>query len=64
MQQQKQENKRGKNRSGWRCLARGVGALGELLAFLAVVLGILVLPGFLTDSASTVAPRVVRAAHR
>jgi hypothetical protein len=35
-----------------------------MLAFVGLLLGAAVLPGLLADSASTVTPRVVRAAHR
>ena len=64
MREQKQEQREGLDGYGWQHLKEALGALGGLLAFLAVILGILVLPGLVTDSASTVTPRVVRGAHR
>ena len=64
MREQKQENGVGQNRYGWQHLKEDLGALGALLAFVALLLGIVVLPGLVTDSASTVTPRLVRAAHR
>ena len=64
MRENKQENELDRGRYGWRQLKGDLGAIGGLLVFLTVVLGAAVLPGLLSDSASTVTPRVVRAAHR
>ena len=64
MRQQKQGGEQGRNSSGWRHLKEALGLLGGLLAFLGIILGIVVLPGLVTNSASTVAPRAVRAARR
>lgn len=64
MREQKQEIEVGQGRYGWQQLKEDLGALAGLLAFLALILAIVVLPGLATDSASTVTPRVVRAAHR
>ena len=64
MREQKQENGVGLDRYGWQHLKEYLGALGGLLAFLAVILSILVLPGLVTDSTSTVMPCVVQGAHR
>lgn len=64
MRKQKQESGVGRVRCGSQHLKEALGALGGLLAFLVVILSILVLPGLTTDSASTVAPRVVQGAHR
>jgi hypothetical protein len=49
---------------GWQSLKQDLGAFATLIAFVAVVLAAVVLPGLLTDSASTVAPRVAREAQR
>lgn len=64
MREQKQESGQSRNRYGWQHLKEDLGAIGGLLVFLTITLGAAVLPGLLTDSASTVTPRVVRAAHR
>ena len=64
MREQKQESGQSRNRYGRQHLKENLGAIGALLVFLTVILGAAVLPGLLTDSASTVTPRVVRAAHR
>ena len=64
MREKKQENGQGRNRHGWQHLKEVLGATGGLLVFLTIMLGAAVLPGLLTDSASTVTPRVVRAVHR
>ena len=64
MLEQKHERGLGQGRYGWQHLKEDFGALGGLLAFVALLLGIVVLPGLMTDSASTVTPRLVRAAHR
>ena len=64
MREKKQENGQDRSRYGWRQLKGDLGAIGGLLAFLTVMLGAAVLPGLLSDSASTVTPHVVRAAHR
>jgi hypothetical protein len=53
-----------KGEYGWQSLRQAFGAIATLIAFVAVVLTVIVLPGLLTDSASTVAPRVAREAHR
>ena len=58
------EKKQDQERYGWRQLKEDFGALGGMLAFVGLLLGAAVLPGLLADSASTVTPRVVRAAHR
>ncbi len=64
MRENKQENGLDRGRYGWRQLKGDLGAIGGLLVFLTVMLGAAVLPGLLTDSASTVTARVVRAVHR
>ena len=64
MREKKQEIEQGQDRYGWRHLKQDLGAIGGLLAFLTIILGAAVLPGLMSDSASTVTPRVVRAAHR
>ena len=64
MRENKQENEQDRGRYGWRQLKGDLGAIGGLLVFLTVMLGAAVLPGLLTDSASTVTARVVRAVHR
>ena len=64
MRQQNQGREQGRDSRGWRCLKEALGLLGGRLAFLAVILGIVMLPGLVTDSASTVAPHAVRAARR
>lgn len=64
MREKKQENGQGQNRYGWQHLKQDLGAIGELLMFLTIILGAVVLPGLLSDSASTVTPHLVRAAHR
>ena len=64
MREKKQESGQGQTRYGWQHLKQDLGAIGGLVVFLTVILGAAVLPGLLTDSASTVTPRVVRAAHR
>ena len=64
MREQKQESGTGRNRYGWQHLKEDLGAIGGLIVFLTIILGAAVLSGLLTDSASTVPPRVVRAAHR
>ena len=61
MREKKQESGQGQPRYGWQHLKQDLGAIGGLVVFLTVILGAAVL---LTDSASTVTPRVVRAAHR
>ena len=58
------EQKQDQNRYSWQHLKEDLGAVGGVLAFLAVVLGAAVLPGLLSDSASTVGQRVMQAAHR
>ncbi|QDJ12259.1 hypothetical protein HVPorG_05059 (plasmid) [Roseomonas mucosa] len=45
-------------------LKADLGALVGLIAFLTIILSVVVLPVLLTDSASTVSPRLVRDAHR
>ncbi|WP_145144438.1 hypothetical protein [Roseomonas gilardii] len=64
MREQRQENGLGQGRYGWQQLKEDLGALGGLLAFLVLILSIVVLPGLMTDSASTVAPRPVQVARR
>ena len=64
MREKKQENGQRRNRYGWQHLKEDLGAVGGLLVFLTIVLGAAVLPGLISDSASTVTPRMVRAAHR
>ena len=64
MREKKQESGQGPSRYGWQHLKEDLGAIGGLLVFLTVMLGATVLPGLLTDNASTVTPRVVRAPHR
>lgn len=55
---------RKKMRRNWR-LVKEVGEIvGGVLVLLAILVGGVMLPGFLTDSASTVGPRVTRAAQR
>jgi len=50
MREKKQKNGQGQNRYSWQHLKEDLGAA--------------VLPGLISDSASTVTPRMVRAAHR
>lgn len=64
MRKQKQESGQGQNRYGWQHLKQDLSAIGGLLAFLTIILGAAVLPGLMSDSASTATPRPVRAAHR
>ena len=64
MREKNQKNGQDHSRYGWRQLKDDLGAVGGLLVFLTVMLGAAVLPGLLSDSASTVTPRVVQAAHR
>jgi hypothetical protein len=64
MREKKQKNGQGQNRYSWQHLKEDLGAVGGLLVFLTIVLGAAVLPGLISDSASTVTPRLVRAAHR
>ena len=48
----------------WRNTKEALGALAEILIFVVFVFGMAMLPGFLTDSASTVGARTMRiAAH-
>lgn len=64
MREKKQESGQRQTRYGWQHLKEDLGAIGGLVVFLTIILGAAVLPGLLTDSASTVTARVVRAAHR
>ena len=56
--------KRTRESYGLQDLKADLGALVGLIAFLTIILSVVVLPGLLTDSASTVSPRMVREAHR
>lgn len=56
--------KRTRDGYGLQDLKADLGAVAGLIAFLGIILSAVVLPGLLTDSASTVSPRVVREAHR
>ncbi|MDT8278766.1 hypothetical protein RQ734_22170 [Roseomonas mucosa] len=56
--------KRTRESYGLQDLKADLGALVGLIAFLTIILSVVVLPGLLTDSASTVSPRLVREAHR
>ena len=64
MREKKQESAQDRNGYGWQHLKQDLGAVGGLVVFLTIILGAALLPGLLTDSASTVTARVVRAAHR
>jgi hypothetical protein len=55
---------RQKHRYGLRDLKDDLGALAGLLAFLAVILGIVVLPGFMSESASTLGHTMAQEACR
>jgi hypothetical protein len=61
-----QGHRKGQERGdyGWQSLKEDLGAVAALIAFVAVILTAVILPGLLTDSASTVAPLVAREAHR
>ena len=48
----------------WQLLKQIGEIVGGVLMLLAIVVGGIMLPGFMTDSASTVGPQLARAAHR
>jgi hypothetical protein len=64
MREQEHDGRQGQGRYRWHHLKQDLGAVAGLLALLAILLGIVVLPGLVTDSASTVSARVAREVHR
>lgn len=58
------ERNKEKRRQRWRNLKEIGGFVGGVLLLLLVVVGGIMLPGFLTDSASTVGTRSMQAARR
>lgn len=57
-------DQRTKRQRRWQQLKEIGEIVGGVLMLLAIVVGGIMLPGFLTDSASTVGPQLARAAHR